>query len=375
MDKIRILHITQSSGGVKTYLHSFVRSMDRNKFHNVLCTAEDEDVLNGALEVFSEVITIPMQRSINPAEDISGIRRIMRIIKDGRYDIIHVHSSKAGLIGRIGATLAGAPVVIYTSHGFSYLSYQGFIRSIALLWERTARMFFTTHFLATSPSESRRAVEDVGFDPARTAFVFNGITIDEQAERVTAKPTAPVILMMARFHPVKNPMMVVRAAERVLRKVPDCRFVLIGGGYHDVLNDQMQRYIGEAGLGERIVLMNWMDRDATKKYLNEAAVYVSGSRSECFGYSVVESMNAGIPVVGTKIDGTSDIIEDGVTGYLVPSDDDERMADRILSLLNDPLLRQRMGEAGKARVRRLFDVEKNAQLLEQYYHALLIKRQ
>jgi glycosyltransferase involved in cell wall biosynthesis len=371
MRKINVLHITQASGGVKTYLHSFVKEINKDWFTNILLTSENEDVKNGADKIFDSVLTLPMVRNLNLIHDIRGIFLIKKIIQQNNYDIVHIHSSKAGLIGRIGSKLGGAKNIIYTPHGFSYLSYSGVVRLMALTWERIARRYFTTYFLATSASEWDRGIREVGFNASNSIMVNNGIDV-KRVNSIEKKDTDNLlILSMARYHPVKNPMMLIRAAHYVLVKNSKCKFLLIGGGYHDTLHQTMRNYIEENNLTNHITLMNWVDRSEAILYLNTADIYVSSSRTESFGYSVVEAMSNGLPIVGTKIDGTKDIVINGLTGFIVNIDDHVSMAEKIMYLLENPDIRKTMGDAGRIRASELFDVKNNVRYLEEYYRSLM----
>lgn len=371
MRKISVLHITQSSGGVQTYLENFVQAMNHEHFQNVLVTSASEALYKNAKLIFDEVRAVRMTRSINPVVDCLAIVSLWNFLRKKRFDIVHVHSSKAGLLGRVAARLAGVRTVVYSPHGFAHLSHNGFLRRAALIWERIAGRLLTSHMLGTSPSEAKRAQEDVRYPPGRISYVFNGIKIDDGNGTTTVLSQTPTIVTFLRFTPVKNPMMVLRVARLVLGKQPNARFLVIGEGYHDSLGARMRSYLRQSRIGEAVQLVPWMDRDKALRLLAKSWIYISTSRSECFGYAVVEAMALEKPVVATDVDGTRDVVVDGTTGWLVRLDDDYAMAARVLELLNDKQKRESFGLAATRRVREVFNVRKNVKDLEAAYVSLI----
>ena len=124
-EKIRILHITESSGGVQTYLSAFLKYRDTSSFSHALMAPPDSAVYKGASGLFDAVYPLPMEREISPFKDLRAMIWLARFLRKNRFDVIHVHSSKAGLIGRMGAWLAGHRRVIFQPHGFSFLLFDG----------------------------------------------------------------------------------------------------------------------------------------------------------------------------------------------------------------------------------------------------------
>jgi glycosyltransferase involved in cell wall biosynthesis len=372
--RISVLHITESSGGVQTYLSAFLRYRDRSGFLHSLMAPPDSAVFKGASGLFDAVYPLPMEREISPAKDLKAIFRLARFLRKNTFDVIHVHSSKAGLIGRMGAWLAGHRRVVFQPHGFSFLLFEGRKATLARFWERLAGRWFTKALIATSPSEAERARNDAGIPVAKVVVIANGIDC-ERLEPIVQKPAARdaetgFVLLAARLMRSKNPMMFARIAQLIVKRKPTARFVLIGTGYHDELQDSMREYIKNNALEGVLTVLPWMDYEKMQDYVKRCAVYVSTSISECFGYAVVEAMYHGKPVVGTLIDGTRDLVLQDETGLLVASNDDEAMADRVLHLLESRMLREVYGALGRKRVEELYDARKNITLLETLYRKL-----
>ena len=372
--KIRVLHITESSGGVQTFLSAFLRFQDRSTFSHCLMAPPESAVYRGASGLFDAVYPLAMEREISPLKDLKSIFRLARFLRTNTFDVLHVHSSKAGLIGRVGAWLGGHRRVVFQPHGFSFLLFEGQKASFARFWERLAGRLFTAVVIATSESEDLRARNDARIPGKKVVVIPNGIDCDRlqvASDRRSENVEKGFVLMMARLMRSKNPMMFARVANLVWKRKPTARFVLIGTGYHDELQNEMKKYISANGLETALTVLPWMEYDKTLDYIKRCAVYVSTSISECFGYAVAESMFMEKPVVGTLIDGTRDIVLQDETGLLVESHDDEAMADRVLHLLESRMLREVYGALGKKRVQELYDARKNITLLEALYRKVV----
>ena len=374
---ISVLHITESSGGVQTFLSSFLRYRDRSAFRHSLMAPPESAVYKGAEGLFEAVYPLAMEREISPFKDLRAIVRLAGFLRKNKFDLIHIHSSKAGLIGRLGAWLGGHRRIVFQPHGFSFLLFEGSTARAARLWERLAGVFFTRTLIATSPSEADRARNDARVSARKVVVIPNGIDcgrLQAVADRRTENAESGFVLMVARLMRSKNPMLYARVAHRVAKRKPTARFVLIGAGFHDELQGPMKEYIRKNRLEEVLTVLPWMDYEKTQDYMKRCSVYVSTSISECFGYAVVEAMYLGKPVVGTLIDGTRDIVVPDETGLLVKPNDEEAMEDRVLHLLESRMLREVYGAIGRKRVLELYDARKNVTLLESLYRKLTASR-
>ena len=374
--KMRILHITESSGGVQTFLSSFLRFRDRTRFSHAIMAPPDSAVYRGASGIFDAVYPLPMKREISPLKDFGAIFRLAGFLKENRFDIIHVHSSKAGFIGRAGARFGGHRRVVFQPHGFSFLLFEGRMAKLATAWERFAGRRLTSLLVATSPSEADRA-RNAGIPASKVVVIPNGVDCDRLqviANRKSETDDTGFVLMIARLMRSKNPMMFARVANIVTKRKPSSKFVLIGAGFHDEFQDEMNDYIRKNSLGKGLTVLPWMEYEKMLDYVKRCAVYVSTSVSESFGYAVVESMFLGKPVVGTLIDGTRDIVVPDETGLLVEPNDDEVMAERVLHLLESRMLREVYGAIGRKRAVELYDAGKNITLLENLYQGLMSSR-
>jgi glycosyltransferase involved in cell wall biosynthesis len=234
-----------------------------------------------------------------------------------------------------------------------------------------------------------RLVED-GYDPAAVAVVHNGIELSRferppqpgRLRRELGLPAdAPLVAVLARLHPVKGIEYFLEAAAAVAARFPHARFLVVGQGA--VLRDgaivetpykrQLEAAAGALGLGGRVAFTGF--RLDVPELLAEVAVSVLPcTGNEGLSNSVLESMAAGVPVVATTVGGNPEVVEDGLSGLLVPPRDAGALARAIGAVLADPALAARLGQAGRERVRSHFSEAEMVRRTERLYLSLLDAR-
>ena len=365
--KIRVLHITQSVGGIETYLELLFKSINRDVFElHLICPDYEGSLAEKAEQMGVTVRILQMKRNPSPLSDYRHWVILKRWIKEIAPHLIHAHSTKAGGLSRLAA-MGGSIPVLYTPNAFIFLGKKGLMYRVTLFAERLLRRY--THFLvAASPSESKRAEIDVGFPADKIRTFTNSIDISELPSTTADKARGEsTVTMIGRLAYQKNPEMFIRAAGRIHRQNPGVRFRIVGSGYQELLINQVEFLIRQENLREVLQIVPWVARDQIGEILLNSIIIVVPSRFESFGYVAAEAGIMQKPVVATDIDGLRDVIKDGVTGYLVKSGDDLSMTRRILELIDNPDLCHKMGAAGKHRVEKLFDIKKNIKLLEEVY--------
>jgi len=177
-------------------------------------------------------------------------------------------------------------------------------------------------------------------------------------------PEAPVVLTVACLKPQKAPGDIIAVAGRVLRRQPDARFLVAGDGE---LRPQLEAMIRAEGLEGRVVLLGW--RRDIPRLLRAADLFLLTSRWEGLPRAILEALLAGLPVVAAAADGVTDVVKDGVNGYVAPIGDVERLADRVIELLQAPGLRRRMSAAASLPAE--FDIHTMVRQQEALYMELL----
>jgi glycosyltransferase involved in cell wall biosynthesis len=176
---------------------------------------------------------------------------------------------------------------------------------------------------------------------------------------------APVVITVACLKPQKAPLDLIEVVRRVVARVPAARFVIVGDGE---LRGPVERMIADGQLQAHVSLLGW--RRDVPACLHAADLFLLTSRWEGLPRAVLEAMAAGLPVVATAVDGVTDVVRDGVNGYLVPVGEPEQTAARVIGLLDDPALRRRMGDAAVA-LSDEFDIDLMVRQQEALYHQVL----
>jgi glycosyltransferase involved in cell wall biosynthesis len=318
-------------------------------------------------------------REVNPLKDVLALTRLARFIKRGRYTIVHTNSSKAGILGRLAAKLASAPIIVHTVHGWSFHDYMSpLVRAVYILLERFTARFSDALIVVARPDIEKGLRAGIG-RPEQYHLIRSAISLDEfdptLAERQATRaalgipPDAPVLGNVGRFSDQKNPLDWVRVAGAVGRAMPECRFLLVGDG---PLRPQVEALLTEEGITGRTILAG-LRRDVPH-LLTAMDVFLLTSLWEGLPRVVPQAMAMQLPVVANRADGTAEAIRHAETGYLCDPGDVSEMAGYCLELLRDPRRRSEMGWQGRKLVMQEFDVREMVAHIARLYEDLLTCR-
>ena len=366
--KIRILHITQSYGGVQTYILNVIRNSDKQKYnYAVLCPRSELSRI--CKEWGVNVYCVNIKRSPHFLDIICLIKIIVVIIKYNP-DILHVHSAKAGVLGRL-ASFVTRKKVIYTPHAFSYLGYSGFNRFIFRSIEKLFRSL-TDVLLAVSNSEKEHAICELEYNAENVIVIPNSIELRHQKNDRHYK-LCNTVGMIGRLIFQKNPLMFVNIALEIHAKYPQMKFFLLGEGYLDFLKKEVFYLIKKNKAEEFIKILKWGKYDIEQFY-NEIEIFILTSRFEGLPFALLEAMERGIPCVATSVDGNKDVIDNGINGFLVEDNSMSDMIEKLSLLIEYKNLRENIGIAGKKRIDEVFNIEKNIKLIENVYYSICNKK-
>ncbi|WP_075292059.1 glycosyltransferase family 4 protein [Pararhizobium arenae] len=363
--KLRIAQIVtrMDIGGVPDHVMTLVRGL--SKIADVVVIASSIDVEHEkALAAFGvEFVSVPMERSLSPLSDFRSFARLRETLRDGDFDVVHTHMSKAALIGGLAAALSGIPVTVNTAHNIGFLALSNPLAK-GLFWLYDRLLFaMTADAVITVSQRVRDGIVGSRIAPTYKVFaIHNGIDagrfsvesgsrdLVRQAFGIAA--TQPVVATVARLVWFKGLHDLLDAAGIVSRQVPEVRFLIVGSGPQ---HDELRAKCLTDGISKNVIFAG--ERRDIPDILSSADVFALTSVSEGLPISILEAMAAGLPVVATDVGGVSEIVDDGKTGFLVPSRSPSDVADRILRLLASPDDRQTFGAAGKRRVVRAFSPE------------------
>ncbi len=328
-----------------------------------------------------EVVTIDeMVREISPLKDFKAYCKLKKYFKQEKFDVVHTHSSKAGVLGRMAAKAAGVPCIVHTVHGQAFHEYEK-------PWKNF--IYKLSERIAARPSDRIYAVAQAMIDqcikariapPEKYQVVYSGMDIGtflnaERSEELRSKLNIPadakVIATLARLFELKGYDDVLKGFPLVLKSVPQAHLLIIGDG---ILRKSLEAEAVEKGFADRVHFAGLVSPDKVPEYLIQADILWHLSLREGLPRSVVQALACGIPACGYQLDGTPEVIHNGETGCCVPPRDVESIVKGTLEFLQDPEKAQKAAAAGKALVRERFDKERMAKILLEDYIAVLKRK-
>lgn len=358
-EKIRILHIAQSAGGVDRYIRMLLKYLDKNKFENILVCSQDynqADYRNLVIE-FEQ---IEMLREIS-ARDILAIKKVRKLIKKYSPDIVYAHSSKAGAITRI-ANIGLNNYCIYNPHGWAFnMKCSAYKKYIYVLIEKVLSIF-CERIICISESEKKSALKKHICKENKIQVIYNGIDIEEYDNKSINKvdlrvsPNAFVVGMVGRISEQKAPDVFIEMAKIIKEKIPNAYFVIVGNGPEELL---VREYADKHNLSDSLFISGWVEDPMN--YVENFDVACLLSRWEGFGLVLPEYMLVGKPIVATNVDAIPDIIINEYNGLLVEVDNPIEASNAVIRLYNDKMLYDRFVKNGKKEVRQKYNARRVAE--------------
>ena len=304
---------------------------------------------------------------------VRQLHRVKRFLAEKEIDVVHTHCFYTNIFGMAGGFLGRVPARV-TSKGET----DGFRTPMQ---KRAERMAFrlADRVIANCHVVENQLIKE-GVNPAKIIQHYNGLDMDrlkvkaglrrEDALRAFGLPAdRRYVSIVANLHnPVKNHPMFLRAAAGVRARVPDAAFVIAGEGE---LMEGLRALVADLGIAQDVFFIGRCDNVANLLFVSDVGAL--SSKAEGFANAILEYMAAGLPVVATDVGGAREAIAEDQTGFVVPSDDDEAMAARIIDLLNSPERARAMGDRGKLIVAEKFSCDRHLQNTLELYDELLAK--
>ena len=340
---IRVLHVMEATiGGTKRHLLDLVASLDRRLVEVEIASPRVRSDPHGDTSFFEDMARlgvviheIPMVRAIRPTADARTIWALARLIRKRRHHIVHTHSTKAGVLGRVAALLNPNTRAVHTPHGFYFLNFDSPFIQTALRWQEQVLGWISSRVIVLSAGERDIATDLIPDKKIR--LIPNAFDSFEPFGRVHARqrlglpPKVPVVCTTARFTAQKAPFNVADTFAAIHHAHPQTRFVWMNDGE---LRDPVEARLQALGVNNATLLTGYLS-DA-RALLTAADVYLHLARWEGAPYSVMEAMTAGVPVVAARAVGTTDLIDNGRTGVLVNQGDVRAAAAAVVHLLTHP---------------------------------------
>lgn len=352
--RLKVLHIITrlELGGAQKHVLAVLSHLDPADFELHLISSEG--ILSAQARCLPRVrLTLSplLRRRPNLLLDFIALLFLFFYIKRYKISIVHTHSSKAGILGRWAAKMAGVPVIVHTIHGWGFHDYfKNFLNDFYITLERlTAKV--TTTLIAVSQSDIQKGVENGIGNPEQYRLIRYGIEQNdrplppdavENFKHELGLGEGKVVGMVACLKPQKNPMDFVSAAEMVLERCPEAKFLIAGDG---ILRHALQKEIQRRNRADQCLLLGW--RQDIFAVLSVCDVVVLTSLWEGLPVAFLEAMSLAKPVVAYDVSGLNEIVKDGFNGFLVFPRNMAALAEKISFLLENRDLSQRMGKLGK----------------------------
>lgn len=365
----RVLHLIKglARGGAEQLLVSQSPYVDRSRFeYEVAYILPDQHAVVAELEEAG----LPVH-CLEGARGAGWIGRLRRLVRERDIDLVHTHSPYVAIGARIGLWRHSRPRLVYTEHNVWEAYHRATYWGNVLTYPRSDHVFAVSDHVKASinyPAALRflpmPRVETLhhGVDPAA---MNKWESSDGVREELGVPADAPLVGTVANFRPSKGHAILLEAAVRVRRSIPDVRFVLVGLG---PLESDIRFRARELGLDGTVIFAG--ARDDAPRVAGAFDVFALPSVYEGLAIALIEAMALGRPAVVTRAGGLTEVLEHGKQGLVVEPRDPEGLADAIILLIQDGELRRQFGEAGRRRAAK-FDIRKAVRRLEEVYTELL----
>ena len=357
---MRILYVITKSeiGGAQTHLMEVVRYM-HYAGHNVLVVTGTAGWLTNELATIGvDYVILPdLIREINPAKDIKTITSICHILEDKQPDIIHCHSSKAGIVGRIAGAIKNIPAV-FTAHGWAFTSGVSPAKRIIYAAIEHIMLGITKRVICVSEFDRKLAKRWFLHNYNRVITVHNGIADKKFSNSTFREYSLPLKLVsVARFSHQKNNMELIRAVEQINKLYSgSLQLNMVGDG---PLLSEAQAYVESYKLEDDVHFLG--SRTDVDDILNQNDIFCLISNYEGLPISIIEAMRAEMPIIASDVGGVNELVQDGVNGLLIPRGNIFELVDKLKYILEHKDLIKSMGEAS----RKIYEEEYTADRMNQ----------
>jgi glycosyltransferase involved in cell wall biosynthesis len=357
---IKVAHVVtrMNTGGVAVLISELVAGMNSKDFEVTLitgsCTEGEEDYLKARGLDLNQIIIPSMQRSLNPINDLKSFIGIAWALRNLRPDIVHTHTSKAGLLGRVAAKIiVPKAAVIHTFHG--HLLHGYFSKSATLLIKLSERMLARiTDVLISMGNEVKNNLQEASIGlPEQYQVAFPGVQVSEPnlnnskvSEFAEQHKQNLIFTFIGRLSPIKRCDRIVQVARELHAEFPQLHFLMIGDG-------ELRGTLEVAARGLPITFLGWESHTQDWLAISDCAILLSDN--EAVPLAMIEAGLAGLPVIATNVGSVSDVVVNGLNGYLVEPLMEE-IKSGVIALVESAELRASFGKKGRELSQERFSV-------------------
>lgn len=323
-----------------------------------------------------------LRRNISLVNEAAALFELYSRMKKGRYACVHTHTSKAGILGRIAAFMAGVPIIVHTPHGHIFYGYfSQLLTRVFIVIERCISPFTDFMVMLTNQEKEETLKRGIG-KSHRMVNILSGIDLAPfcavtRSGRLSVlsqfgwSESDFIVGTVARLVEIKNHAAIVAAAKKLKNSYPSIRFLFVGDGE---LQEQVRSQVHSAGLDDRVLFAGWKNRDELIALLPAFDAFALCSINEGMGRAFIEAQAAGVPVIGSKVCGIPEVIREGETGFCVSLDDPDELAGKIIWMYNNREKIAVMGENGRQWAQRHFSKEIMVEKIDALYQDLFTRK-
>ena len=323
----------------------------------------------------SQLTIVPeLVRPVHPLKDFSALRQLEKILREQKPDLVHTHSGKAGILGRLAARRAGVPIIIHHIHGPSFGNFQGALANFIFTAAERHASRITHHFFCSAGAMTRLYLAAGIGKPSMFTRIFSGFNLEPflnatndlaLRKQLGLEENHFVIGKIGRIFKLKGHADLVAAFAKILPQVPHARLLFVGDG---LLRGEIENQIRTLGLDGKVIFTGLVPPGDVARHVGIMDCLAHLSYREALSRALPQALAAGKPVVAYDFDGADEVCLENETGFIVHTGDTDAAAQRLLRLAGDPALREKFGACGQRFVKENFSVEK---MVDDQYHVYL----
>jgi glycosyltransferase involved in cell wall biosynthesis len=328
-------------------------------------TGPEGSLENEAAKIPGLLTIVPeLVRPVHPLKDFIALRKLEKILREQKPDIVHTHSGKAGILGRLAAERAGVPIIIHHIHGPSFGNFQGAVANFFFTAAEKRAGKVTDHFFCSAAAMTKLYLAAGIGRPEMFTRIFSGFNLQPflnatndlaLRKQLGLEENHFVIGKIGRLFKLKGHADLVTAFAKILPQVPNARLLFVGDGS---LRGEIENQIHALGLDGKVIFAGLVPPGEVARHVGIMNCLAHLSYREALSRALPQALAAGKPVVAYDFDGADEVCLENETGFVVRTGDTDAAAQRLFQLANDSTLREKLGRAGTAFVRKNFSVEK-----------------
>jgi glycosyltransferase involved in cell wall biosynthesis len=345
-------------------------------------TTGAEGSLESQFSATPEMLSVvpELVRPIHPLKDFLALRKLEQIFRQQKPDIVHTHSGKAGVLGRLAAKRAGVPVIIHTIHGPSFGNFQNKLSNLIFRAAEKNAARVTDHFIVVADAMKAQYLAAGIGQPGQYTKIFSGFPLKPflaaendlaLRKKLGIAPGDFVVGKIARLFKLKGHDDLFAVAPELIRRCPQIKFLLVGDGAWRARFENLARLLG---VEKNFIFTGLVPPGEVKRYVGIMDILVHLSLREGLPRALPQALAAAKAVVAYDCDGAREVCLDGQTGFLIPPGDLKNLTEKIIQLAHDTKLREQFGSRGSAFVRENFAVEKMVDDIYDLYLKLAAER-